>query len=85
MLGFSISTGIAAGVIVYYLINLVALIVTHFKPGFKVMDETIEHSGKVGESKNTNPDFKSRVFNPVMFILFSLAVVYFFTMPLYYG
>ncbi len=85
MLGFSISTGIAAGVIIYYLINLIALIVTHFKPKFHVMDESIQMTITDKEIRDKRPDYKARVINPVMIILFLLAIAYFGTMPLYYG
>ncbi|RTZ68058.1 MAG: hypothetical protein DSZ21_02705 [Tenericutes bacterium] len=85
MLGYSISTGIAAGVIIYYLINLIALIVTHFKPKFHVMDESIQMTITDKDIRDKRPDYKARVINPVMIILFLLAVAYFGTMPLYYG
>lgn len=86
MLGYSISTGIAAGVVLYYLINSVALAATTIqrKRGkeFIVNDEEMP-TANVKPIKVQNPDFKARVVNPVMITLFILAVAYFATMPLY--
>lgn len=86
MLGYSISTGIAAGVVLYYLINSVALAATTIqrKRGkeFVVNDEEMP-TANVKPIKVQNPEFKARVVNPVMITLFVLAVAYFATMPLY--
>ena len=84
MLGFSISTGIAAGIIIYYFLNSVALIITHFKPKFHVMDESIQMSKTNKKIEDKKPNLKARVLNPVMITLFILAIIYFATMPLYY-
>ena len=83
-LGFSISTGIAAGIIIYYFVNLAALVVSQFKPDFHVLDETFQMSESGKQVENRNPDFKDRVVNPVMITLLLLSIIYFATMPLYY-
>lgn len=86
MLSYSISTGIAAGVLVYFFINSAALAVSTLKArrgkSFEVNDEEIA-SANVAPMKSNNPDFKARVLNPVMITLVALAVAYFATMPLY--
>ena len=84
MLGYSVSTGIAAGIIIYYLINITALIITHFNHNFKVLDETIQMTESKEGAKNKNPDFKLRIINPVMIVMFLLSIAYFVTMPFYY-
>lgn len=88
MLSYSISTGIAAGVLIYFLVNSAALAMSTYKTkvgkSFEVNDDEMPAAEHVKEIKSRNPDFKARVFNPVMISLVALAVVYFATMPLYY-
>lgn len=84
-LAFSISTGIAAGIIVYYLLNAVVLAKNMItgKP-IDVNDmEFLESSGVKNVKQESPSDLKKRILNPVMIVLFVLAVVYFATMPLY--
>ncbi len=85
MLAYSISAGIAAGVIVYYVLNLAAYlkaIITH-RPA-QIDDEAIVFSTHEEHSiSNELPDLKKRVLNPVMILMVTLALVYFGTMPLY--
>lgn len=87
MLSYSISTGIAAGVLVYYFVNTTALLMSMYKKrvgkAFEVNDEEMPAAENLDTIKSKNPDFKARVLNPVMIVLVLLAVTYFATMPLY--
>lgn len=88
MLSYSISTGLAAGMVVYYALNAIALGAQTFnkKRGktFEVNDEEIGvEAMNVEQVKTKNPDFKARVCNPVAIVVVILAITYFATMPLY--
>ena len=76
VLSYSISTGIAAGILVYASINLslyaIALIQQKRGKEFVIGDLKIE-------------DFKERALNIPVLVMAALAIVYFGTMPLYYG
>lgn len=85
MLAFSISTGIAAGIIMYFLLNG-AVLIKHMidKKPISVNDmEFLESSGVKKVDQTAPSDLKKRILNPVMITLFILAIVYFATMPLY--
>lgn len=85
MLSFSISTGIAVGIIVYYLLNS-AVLIKHLitKKPIDVNDiEFLESDGVKNVKQESPKDLKKRLLNPVMIVLFILALVYFGTMPLY--
>ncbi|WKX02441.1 NCS2 family permease [Candidatus Mycoplasma mahonii] len=74
MLSYSISTGIAAGVVMFYLIDLSGLLITTIK--MKRGLPSVLHN-------SSQKEFWDRIKNPIMIAMFALAVVYFATMPLY--
>lgn len=84
MLAYSISAGIAAGVIIYYALNFAAYIkmIITGKP-IEIDDTEIKLSNTDDHVSNELPDLKKRVLNPIMILMVALAIVYFATMPLY--
>ena len=87
MLGYSISTGIAAGLVLYYILNVALYLKLIYlnKRNLKLEmnDLEIAESSNVSKSENTIPNLKNRILNPVMIGLFVMAVIYFATLPLY--
>ena len=85
MLSYSISTGIAVGIIMHYIMNWVLFIRQHIKKKeSSTNDMEIVMSTDVKEVKNHGPtSLKKRLFNPVMIGMFILSITYFATMPLY--
>lgn len=88
ILSYSISTGIAAGIIVHFIVNaavyFLALMRNQNYRNFKIENKSISLA-EAKKQKEHIPNLRQRVFNPLMITLFILAVVYFATMPLYYG
>lgn len=84
MLAYSISAGIAAGVIVYYVLNVAAYVkMTVTGKPIEIDDTEIQLSNSEDHVPNELPDLKQRVFNPIMILMVVLAIVYFATMPIY--
>ena len=85
MLSYSISTGIAVGIIMHYIMNWVLFIrqLIKKKPS-EANDMEIVMSNDVKKVDNHEPtSLKKRLFNPIMIGMFILSITYFATMPLY--
>lgn len=82
MLAYSISAGMAAGIIVYYVLNLAAYLKTLItKKPVEIDDTEIQFGNTEDHVPNELPDLKKRVLNPIMIAMVLLAVAYFVSMP----